>query len=389
MNMYELGKRKNHEKRTTPCPSNSRVFMSLGVDWLTFYKPGCVTNLRDISDEIIHTFGSRREPRILTREYEGVDLAIYGVIAARGSSLKVDFPGQALQHIRYSHGMSDVATCDWFLKRGFKATRTDGAMDCADTQLNPLIAYRYMQNGHVRAEASKWDYRFDKTPLGKQIFPKHGKGMTTYIGSAKSEKRIRIYDRIANLLAKGGEIPVDWNGNELTHLTRVEMQCRRESAHMLACEVVRRGIGVIRPIIGGWVSFLNPRDTRKHRRREVTPWWQRIVGEERRFLTLPQVVADPDRSIKWIKKQVIPTLKAMRVHAPEKWNELVEDWMADYELRAETDEIWKGWAKDRQIRREELDKLIQSEKEDDENWRVEKLLAAASPTVNEEVGYEI
>jgi len=370
--------------RLTPLTANRGVFMSLSLDWLTFSKSKCIKDLRDIQDEIIRTFKSFREYRRLKHGYEGVDLAVDGVLTTRGSHVVADFPGQAMQYVRYSLGMSDEKVIEWFLSRGFKARRLDGAIDTADKSLNPLVAIRYHQNENVRCEASKWYYQPPGLTAGKAIFPKRGKGMTVYAGSPKSERRLRIYDKLEEMLLKTGEIPMNEFGEPLEHLTRIELQCRREAAQLLACQILQRGIGVIRPVMAGYLSFLNPRDKRKKRRREVARWWERIVGEERTCLTLPQVVMSPDRSLKWIKKQVLPTLKAMREIAPDKWKALVEDWMPEYELPPATAREWNAWVTARAAYKAATEELIRQEKEDNEEWRVQKLLADASPTEYDE-----
>jgi hypothetical protein len=346
-----------------PPLTNRGVFMSLGLDWLNFSKVCGVTDLHGLAHQIALQFRSDSDFRHLSRGYEGVDVAYKGTLSWRGDHLRVELPALAMQYIRYRLGLTDEQICSWFLERGFSVTRCDAAIDCADKVFNPLVAYRYMQNDNVRCEASCWDYRFSKAPKSKAIFPKNGKGMTTYAGSRLSDRMIRFYDKLDELSKKTGEVPTDQYGTPLDHLTRIELQCRRKASHALAREVVTNGVGAIKSVIGGYITFLNPRDKRKKRRRSIAPFWERIVGNERRFLTLPQLASSPDSSILWIKHQVVPTLKMMQDMAPDKWKQLLNEWIADYEINPKRLKDWEVWNGQRQARDVEIKDEIEEERQ--------------------------
>lgn len=378
-----MGKPRNGTEGTPDEKAQAQPFLSLCVDWLAFGK-NCVQGLNDIQDEIIRTFKSHREVRRLRFDYVGVDLACNGMLSSRGSHVKVELPGQALQYVRYALGITDQKLIEWFLKRGFKATRLDAALDCADKAFNPLVAFRYRQRDNVRCESSKLDFDAPGIdPNNPKILPKNGEEMTTIFGSKKSDRWMRIYDKLREMLKKTGEIPTDNEGNELDHLTRIELQCRRKVSNCMAEDICREGVGFIRKAIAGYVSFLDPRDKRQRRRRQIAKWWLRIVGDERRELSLPHVVATPDRSIRWIKKQAAATLRAMRDFAPEKWKDLLENTIAEYDLSKKKERVWSAWAKARKERKALMEELTQIEREDDALWRIQKQIDAQSKTVSD------
>ena len=363
-------------------------YQSVCLDWLTFSKTA-VEHMEKISLEVIRKFKSAREHRYFEYGYEGVDLAAFGTLSTRGSHLRVELNGQAMQYVRYVLGIGDQDVCQWFLNRGFNATRADGAVDSADKSLNPLIAFRYRQRGNTRCEASRCYFRLPKLSEGEPIFPKDGKKMSTYFGAESSERRIRIYDKLGQMIQTTGEVATDQYGQELDHLTRIEMVCRRVAAQMMVQQVCQHGLGVIRELIAGYLSFLDPRDKRKKRRRNVANWWTRIIGEKRSVLILPHAVSSPDQAMLWIKRQVTPTLRMMRDMAPDKFKELLETWVVEYESSPQRQKTWKVWADIREQRKNALAELIRVEADDNEAWRIEKMLAAASPTVNEEETNEI
>jgi len=359
-----------------------KPFRSVCLDWLEFRKQ-CVEDMNDVLFEIRHKFKTFRERRQFKHGYEGIDLAIDGSLTTRGSYVRVELPGQAMQYVRYGLGMKDEAVVDYFLDKGFEARRLDGAVDSAEKALNPLVALRYWQRKNVRCEASTLDFRLPRLPGGQEIFPKNGAGMTTYFGSRKSERLIRFYDRRFLMLKQTGELPTDLDGQELDHLTRIEMQCRRNTAHLLAQQIRQYGMKCVPMAIAGYISFLDPRDGRKRRRRNVAPWWERIIGDREMVMTLPHTPSSPDQAMLWLKKQVVPTLKLMREFAPDKYKLLQEDWMMDYEPPVTKIKKWDAWAKIRAQRKAELEELIQLEKDDDAMRRVERQIAASSPTVDD------
>lgn len=352
-------------KADTPNTSNTGVFRSLGVDYMTWSKVGVVKGFRDQLDEIRRTFKSVGESRGFGKGYYGVDLAVNGCLAWRGSCILADFKGSAMQVLRHNLGFTDEQSVRWFLDRGFKATRLDICLDTSDRRLNPLRAYRAYQNGLVRCEASYWDWDCDpKWRRQREIFPKDGKGMTTYIGSRKSERYIRMYDKLTESLSKHGEIPMDEAGNELDHLTRIEFQNRRKVAHSVVLSLDKRGLRVIPEIVAGYVTFLSARDSRARRRKREASWWTDIVGSDRSYVNQLHEVSSPERSIHWIKSQVVPTLKLMQRHTPDEFKKLMEDSLLEYEPRPLPDATWQAFAERKAKRKAELAEMRQSERDD-------------------------
>ena len=325
----------------TPIHTNRGVFRSIGVDWLSWSKLGVVENFHDLLREIACKFKTTREKAYANRGFRGVDLAGHGVLAWRGSQVLVHFPALALQYIRHRLDISDIENCRWFLNRGFKSTRIDIVVDSADKRFSPLIGLKYRENGNTRSEASRWKPIYGDEDEGKI---KTGVGMTLRIGSPKSERWMRIYDKKTELMKHSGEIPLDHEGNELDHLTRLEMQNRRKVAHEVALAVAVCEYPIIPKIIGGYVSFLSNRDNRQRRRKRIAKWWADIIGEEKFFIQGLHTVSTPDRALKWIKTQVVPTLKAIKVYLPDEYKSLKSDLVDDYELRESRANIWAAHA---------------------------------------------
>lgn len=120
-------------------------------------------------------------------------------------------------------------------------------------------------------------------------------GETLYIGSVKSDRMTRFYD-------KATEQQVDgiW--------TRCESQFRRSAAHA-AFNAWLSGNFDVESIIAAYVDFRQVTgDSNKTRRPRVT-WWERWLGNVKRFsgASVEKVAESVQRSLAWFKKQVAPT----------------------------------------------------------------------------------
>ena len=374
-----------HTEGDTPTPTNRWVFKSCGVDYLTLSKPRSIKDFHDVIRDVVKTYRSNREITTGHRGYRGWDLACYGNITWRGSDIKVNLPGAALQFVRHNLKQSSQDTCRWFLDRGFKATRIDLSLDTADKRFNPLKAWRYKQRDLVRCEASRWDWDADPKLKLKHALPPNGKGMTTYVGSPLSDRRLRIYDKVTELLHKGGEIATDDQGNELGHLTRIELQCRREAAQATIKAVNVDGPAVTPELIAYFITFLSPRDDRKRRRKRAAMWWEDIVGKERLCLDRLAAATEPEKSIQWVRKQVAPTLKLMKKHMPEQYEKFLTDDIPECQVRDLQDSKWEAAAKIKADKKTQLANMVEYERDERVIADLQKYLAESAKTVNEPV----
>jgi hypothetical protein len=341
----------------------------------------CVKHFEELLDEIFSQFSSEGEKANGGHGYLGVDLAGYGSCTWRGYDVLVHLPGRAMEFLRYYLKIPDQQTCRWFLERGFKATRLDCAMDSADKALNPRVVVEYWQKDLVSCAAQLCDFQPTGRRKGQRLMPKDGAGMTTYVGSRKAEKFLRVYDKKTEALRNSGEIVTDEHGNELEHLTRLELQHRRDHAQAVAEKIAECGVDVIRKLIAGYISFLSAYDSRLKRNKRVARWWRRIAGDECQYVPLLRGTATPDDSIAWIERQGVATLKLMRSKAPELWKRLLEEKLSDYEVRPLKEKLWDAWARGRAERKAELAEIERVEREEEVVAEMERERRDAARTV--------
>jgi len=346
-----------------PRCTNSGVSNALGIDWSTWSKPNCNNMLLVEVGEVLRQFRTNNEKAWWGHGYTGWDVASYGSCVWRADSVLVDLPGRAMEYIRHFLKIPDRSVCQWFIERGFKATRLDLALDTEERNFNPFVALKAWHRGLVRCYAQRWDFRLSQLQPGKPILPPDGKGMTTYVGSPRTGRRLRIYDKVTEALEKHGEVLTDGNGREIPHLTRLELQHRDEAAAKAARLLASEGLDIIPELIGDYVAFLSHRDPRQRERKRVASWWQRIVGNKKRPLELARGAATPDDSIFWIKKQAVITLKLIQEKAPDIW-ERIRELVNDAEVRAGTQSKWNAWAVARNQRKAEAKEAAELEHEE-------------------------
>jgi phage replication initiation protein len=149
-----------------------------------------------------------------------------------------------------------------------------------------------------------------------------GQGETAYFGSKKSNMFIRIYDKAKEQLLPAG-----------VHWVRVEAQARNENAQQLAQLIVDKGLGVLAPVLNGYVRFVEPSETDSTRSRwAVCDWWSAFLGVVER---MPLGVAPVCRTLGEVadnlRRQYAPAI-AMVMNSPimgTRWlRETVSDGMA-------------------------------------------------------------
>jgi len=342
-------------------PSNSGVFRSAGIDWLTLSMPQAGEKWRETLREVARTFVINTDEEATSGHgYRGYGLAGFGSLTWRGTDIKVDLPGQAMQYVREHLKILDDDICRWFIQRGFRFTRIDLALDTDHAAFNPLIAFRALKADDFSCDCGTFDFKLDKMVRGKQIFPRHGRGMTTYIGAPKSIRRVRIYDRKAKL-AKWGELPTDEFGQEIERATRIELQGRKEAADLYAIELARLGPGIIPPLIGSFLTFLDANDKRSRRVKRVAPYWSDIIGPVTKALPRLRSPTPTEKTKLWLDKQVAPSLKMLKVYDPERYERLLQEKVALAEVTPAKRKKWEACEAERLRRKEEIAELLQEE----------------------------
>jgi phage replication initiation protein len=142
-------------------------------------------------------------------------------------------------------------------------------------------------------------------------------GETLYIGSVKSDRMTRFYDKATEQQVAGV-----W--------TRCESQFRRSAAHS-AFNAWLSGNFDVESIIAAYVDFRQVTgDSNKTRRPRVT-WWERWLGNVKRFsgASVEKVADSVRRSLAWFKKQVAPTYAFLLRAMPD------ADWLMGADVMGE------------------------------------------------------
>lgn len=127
-----------------------------------------------------------------------------------------------------------------------------------------------------------------------------GDGSTIYLGSPASDTRVRIYDKRAEMIARGEECPHET-------LVRCEVQWRRKRANQVMRELVA-GADVA-GLVRGVVDFRDLAAAKQSNRAEITDWWERwMSGAAAVKLAIQKRKSDLDAMRAWVKRQVAATL---------------------------------------------------------------------------------
>lgn len=170
-------------------------------------------------------------------------------------------------------GVSSFALFRHHLATGSRVNRIDLAIDVYDTGIDiEETLYKALKDGTATTRCKP---HMDVSPDG---------GVTLYIGSRKSDKCLRIYDK-----AKERGIEGDWKRVELELSGDFAKALGKELRAMTDEQIKQRA----KDLIAGVVDF-------------HSEWWQWVVGNHPCRLTVPSKRADKIQE--WIEKQVAPAL---------------------------------------------------------------------------------
>ncbi len=192
--------------------------------------------------------------------------------------IHVDMPGQACAEVCGMHLLNELLEMDATF------SRVDATLDIHAGRLNIKALKDMMVDGAAITKAQSHQYILSNT------------GETLYIGSATSDKRLRIYDKAAE---RG--IQADWK--------RVELQARGDMADALGQYLASEGQKGIPAVIRAFCDFCDP------------VWEEAMVGIPAE--TLETDKKSPNRR-KWLMGRVAKSV-AIETLADEKfWAEFVE-----------------------------------------------------------------
>ncbi len=203
------------------------------------------------------------------------------------------FTGKDLQKLR-EIGFRDSDTLGVFRKLG-TATRIDFALDIhEDVNLTDLEPF-------IKSDNYKHTFRNNPTridSLGRD------NGYTLMFGSPSGKRRIRIYDKGAQMEL----LSVAWK--------RVELQARRSVANNLMIDMVNYNICQV-----GKQAIQNLLDFPE------CAWWSEALEHEP--LELTKVPRKESQWQRWMKEAVIPSVKSHMENSEDRF--FLEDWLSDLE----------------------------------------------------------
>ena len=285
---------------------------SAGIDWLTLSVAGDRKAAERIERTHESLLGQWTEAR-LGYGYKAWEVA--GGLGKLGlrprkaegmADVLLVLPGRALDWIRDSHVLGDLteattdqALCSYFLGEGWRASRIDIAIDMDDPSLNPLVVRDALAMGDCVSKAKMFQ-DMQSHEIGVATTP--GKGMTVMVGGRTSSRFMRCYDKRQEVMQSLHK--------DIWHLTRFELEIKRDAAQKVFEEIARCGVATIPRVFSGWINFKDPTDTasRKERRRNAA-WWARLVGvEEPIKLGLMRGISSPEKVMHWLKHTVAKSL---------------------------------------------------------------------------------
>ena len=138
-------------------------------------------------------------------------------------------------------------------------------------------------------------------------------GETVYFGRRVSDTFVRIYNKALEQGVEG-----DW--------TRVEVECKRKRAHLMAEAVASGDLGeVVRGFLMGHLRFVEAVADTNRDRWPLLDWWSEFLqGVQALRLTVGKPSVSLERSVAWVRRQVAPTLAALVVN-----QQGCIDWLSD------------------------------------------------------------
>lgn len=188
-------------------------------------------------------------------------LGARGYAGTRREWACLDLPGQAIEALRL-RGIDDAELLK--LAAPWRASRVDFSVDTINPEINPELVSRTWHAGHVTCRAGEIRELKQTRADGKYSH-------TVYIGSSKSMRMLRVYDKRTQM--------------EFVHRvtserpwTRFELQHRHQEADAAVKIMAERGPAAGLSLMNGWITFHDPRAraTRLLRRPQAA-WWTEIV----------------------------------------------------------------------------------------------------------------
>jgi|GEM_PF-3385580 len=203
-------------------------------------------------------------------------------------SARLNLPGKALALLRES----DVDVKEFvimILEAGAKCTRVDYAFDWG-VDASPMIdrIVECIRAGHY---TSRW--RLQNPSSCRRTYSVCGPGDTLYLGSAKSDCFLRIYDKAAER-------------KEAEPRIRFELEVRKERANAAIVFLTvdaRYAVEDVKSIILSYFDVKSPVEDDENKSRWPTAnWWAALWGRQKAQLTLGSDMPTEDDSRAWFER---------------------------------------------------------------------------------------
>jgi hypothetical protein len=181
---------------------------------------------------------------------------------------------------------------------GGRFSRADGYYDDRRRHAEPGVVADAFERGDALTHIRCGGAMRGLVP-GSQELEACPPGATTYLGSPKSEARVRVYDKSAETGRDGAGI-------------RWEIQLRREHAVAFVAGAIEAGDSLGRHVLGcirGLVDFRDWSGRERGDRAPLLDWWAAIVADAERVGLNPPARDDSLAAKRaWLEGQVAPTL---------------------------------------------------------------------------------
>lgn len=171
-----------------------------------------------------------------------------------------------------------------------------GSVSRCDVALDDRAGFLDMDTIGAALDAKEVTSRWRVGNEHKSIW---GNGRTFYLGSSKSDARLRIYDKAAERGVEG-------------HWIRVELQLRDERARGFVSQIVEAGAvfgRIAAGVIRGYVEFKRPSGDETKSRWPIADWWAAFLESvEKVRITLEPRTRTLEDVKRWIQHQVGPWL---------------------------------------------------------------------------------
>ena len=287
---------------------------TLTIDWLSFTLPtGSVKDTMDVLEG---------EWTKSPSGFRGYPLSWMTVASDRGvGKLGTGSPRSPLEvHVDLSAGIVSAwptakvrAVLQWVLIHEGHLTRQDCALDDRTSTVPLQTIKAAIESGQCVTRADRME-----TITSSSIHKGTPSGETLYIGSPHSETLLRIYDKRAELQAKGRE---DWESYGI----RWELQLKQERAQV--CGQVLAYIEEtdwLEFVIGVLRAYVDFRDTSREEpdddryRSPLLGWWKELTeGFQKGRLVIEKETHSIPKVKRWVKHSVAPMLAVICAHHPD------------------------------------------------------------------------